>query len=282
MRLPILLPKGVPMPFNSDPMIRAKTLLEGMWQGDLNDLVLNTISIDEYDSKVDEKAIVIGFFVHDVDAANDLNRFIQKSTIDILYAEVSPAPDQRGYYIVFVELLKNKQLVDNIVALVEEVTFLTNVEEWTATVYGTDAENIEVTADTLSKALGVAHEADIVNHKKERHEREVQLISRVSELKKKLHDAQKKLRESSLDDIRIINGNIFLTSRNKTRQFEVVQVDHISALDTEPFSMDFNTLRECREFAVNLGEGWDVAKQGKSFVLNRLDEDFVIKLKPTE
>jgi hypothetical protein len=173
-------------------------------------------------------------------------------------------------------------LVDNIVALVEEVTFLTNVEEWTATVYGTDAENIEVTADTLSKALGVAHEADIVNHKKERHEREVQLISRVSELKKKLHDAQKKLRESSLDDIRIINGNIFLTSRNKTRQFEVVQVDHISALDTEPFSMDFNTLRECREFAVNLGEGWDVAKQGKSFVLNRLDEDFVIKLKPTE
>jgi hypothetical protein len=275
------LARRVAMPFNSDPMIRAKKLLEGMWQGDLNDLVLNTISIDEYDSKVDEKAIVIGFFVHDIDAANDLNRFIQKSTIDILYAEVSPAPDQRGYYIVFVEFLRNKQLVENICELVAEVTFLTNVEEWSATVYGTDSDDIKITPETLAKALGQAHVADIKQGKEERHEREVELISRVSQLKKKLQDAQKKLRESSLDDIKIANGNILLTSRNKTSEFDVEQVDDISALDSEPFSMDFNTLRECREFAMNMGEGWDVAKQGKSFVLNRLDSDFFIKLRPT-
>lgn len=269
------------MPFNSDPMLRAKYLLEGMWQGDLNDLLSPVISIDEYESKVDENAIVIGFFIHDVDAAADLNRFIQKSTIDILYSEVSPAPDQRGYYIVFVEMMNNEKIVDNIIELVEEVTFLTNVEEWQANVFGSGQKTIDLSVDELTAALGLAQRTDDENAQETREKREVELVSRVSTLKKKLAAAADKLRESSLDDVEISNGHLILCARNYQQEFEVVHVGSLDGLDKAPFSMEFNDLKECRAMAMNLGEGWDVTKQDGAFVLFLMEDDSVVKLKPT-
>lgn len=93
----------------------ASKLTEGMRRGDLADLVLPLISVDEYDSKVDEKeAIVFGFYVHDRGAADDLNRFLQKSAVPLLDTEVSPAPDQHGFYMVFIEFLDNDRLPQNV------------------------------------------------------------------------------------------------------------------------------------------------------------------------
>lgn len=110
-------------------MHRSK-LLEGMWAGDLADLVQPLVSIDEYQSKIDPDAIAIGFYVNDKDAADDLNRFIQKSPVSIIDSDVSPAPDQRGYYIVFVELSFNDRIVPNIEAVLGEVSPLVDVQEW--------------------------------------------------------------------------------------------------------------------------------------------------------
>lgn len=110
-------------------MLRSK-LTEGMWQGDLADLVQPLITIDEYESKIDSSAIVIGFYVGDKDAADDLNRFIQKSPVSLIDSDVSPAPDQRGYYIVFVELQFNDRLVPNISLILEEISPLVDVTDW--------------------------------------------------------------------------------------------------------------------------------------------------------
>jgi len=270
------------MPFNSDPLVRAKNLLEGMWQGDLNDLVSSNISIDEYESKVDDKAIVIGFYVHDVDAAADLNRFIQKSTVDILYSEVSPAPDQRGYYIVFVEILDNLSLVETICELIEEVTSLTNVEEWTADVFGIDKQEIKVSSDTLTDALKSARVADKEREVKQRQEREVEFTNRAKKLKQKLAQAQARLRESCYDTIDIANGSLYLSSRGKTKEFKLEQVGNFDSLDNSPISLDFAALRECREYSMNLGEGWDVLKLGESFVFHHLDTNVIVKLRPAD
>ena len=79
-------------------------LNEGLRPDDLEDLVLPILSIDEYESKIEDDGIVVGFYTQYKDPANDLNRFIQKSAIDILDSEVSPAPTEDGYFIVFVEL----------------------------------------------------------------------------------------------------------------------------------------------------------------------------------
>lgn len=110
-------------------MSRSK-LYEGMWAGDLSDLVQPLVTIDEYASKINNDAIVIGFYIHDRDAADDLNRFIQKSPVSIVDADVSPAPDQRGFYMVFVEMAFNDRLVPNIIALLNEVSPLVDIQEW--------------------------------------------------------------------------------------------------------------------------------------------------------
>ncbi len=105
-------------------------IFEGMWANDLEDLLQPLVSIDEFESKIDDDAIAIGFFVNDREAADDLNRFIQKSAVPLIDSDISPAPDQRGYYIVFAELAANDRFVENLCHLCEEVGQLGAISDW--------------------------------------------------------------------------------------------------------------------------------------------------------
>ncbi len=116
--------------FLTEKKMANKILREGMWAGDLDDMVQPLITIDEYDSKIDQTAIVIGFYVNDFEAAKDLNRFVQKSPVSIIDSNVSPAPDQRGYYIVFVEISFNDRIVPNIKSIIDEISPLVNIDNW--------------------------------------------------------------------------------------------------------------------------------------------------------
>ena len=113
-------------------------LQEGMRGGDLEDMVLPLISVDEYESKVDKNAIVFAFYVNDIEAAMDMNRFIQKSPAMILSTEVSPAPDQNGFYMVFFEFLKNDRLAQNVREVLDEIEPLTNNAGWQLRIRGVD------------------------------------------------------------------------------------------------------------------------------------------------
>jgi uncharacterized protein with HEPN domain len=103
---------------------------EGMWANDLEDLLQPLLSIDEYESKIDDTAVAIGFFINDADAADDLARFLQKSAVPLIDCDVSPAPDQRGYYIVFVELPSNDRFTENLRHICDEVGQLAGITHW--------------------------------------------------------------------------------------------------------------------------------------------------------
>src|SRR6056297_3156277 len=92
-----------------------KKIIESLFPGDLENLVSSTISIDEYESKIDPEAIVLAFFVKSEDPAYDLSRFIEFGPFSyILDTEVSPAPDENGNYLVFVEFeAANKKEIAN-------------------------------------------------------------------------------------------------------------------------------------------------------------------------
>jgi putative lipoic acid-binding regulatory protein len=98
----------------------------------------NRVSIDEYESKIDDAAIVIGFYANSKDVANDVNRFLQKSHVDLLDTEVSAAPDQTGYYMVFVEMRMNNKTAENIAAMCRELSSLTSIENWEFSIRGLD------------------------------------------------------------------------------------------------------------------------------------------------
>lgn len=106
-------------------------ILEGVEYGDLQSLVSNTVSVAEFEPKTgtEEDVVVVGFYCKDEAPAQDLASFIEKSVVDILDTEVSPNPDEEGYYMVFVEV-ENEQIMTKVLALLDDVSRLTDIESW--------------------------------------------------------------------------------------------------------------------------------------------------------
>lgn len=108
-----------------------KSISEGVKRKSLEHLIQPTLSIDEYESKIsDKRVIVVGFYCGDKDPANDLSMFIDSSSLPILDTEVSPAPTPQGYYVVWVEIARNKMFPKILQDMLTEVDNLTNVDEW--------------------------------------------------------------------------------------------------------------------------------------------------------
>lgn len=124
---------------------------EGLKQGDLKGTILSNISINEYESKLDSNANVIGFYAIYQDPAKDLNRFIQKSSISLLDTEVSPSPTPKGYYMVFVEMENNKNFVDDLLTILSNLENLTNIKKWTFSTV--QKNNIPLTKENIKKYI---------------------------------------------------------------------------------------------------------------------------------
>lgn len=113
-------------------------LTEGLRSGDLIDLIMPDISIDEFESKIMDDAIVVGIKVTDKEPAEDLSRYIERSGIDLLDTDVSPGPDEDGYYYVFIEFMRDKKFpnkLDKIISITEK---LTDITEWQIKAYHLD------------------------------------------------------------------------------------------------------------------------------------------------
>lgn len=113
---------------------------EGLRGGELNDLVMPLLSIDEYESKISDnkEVIVIGFYVDHEDPAKELSRFVDKSIEDILDTDVSPAPTPSGYFVVFVEIERSDKVFGIITNILKEIQNLVEIDEWQFKAYKQD------------------------------------------------------------------------------------------------------------------------------------------------
>ena len=108
-----------------------KKLVESLKKGDLNNLILDQISIDEYSSKIDDrKVIVVAIFTKHKDAAIDLCSFIEKSPVHILDVEVSSSPNKKAEWACFIEITRNKYFPKKFMQILDEISNLTNIEKW--------------------------------------------------------------------------------------------------------------------------------------------------------
>lgn len=119
-------------------------ILEGVEHGDLQSLISSNVSVAEFEPKTGDTndVVVVGFYCKDEAPADDLASFIEKSVIDILDTEVSPNPDDNGFYMVFVEI-ENEELMDKVFGLLEDVSRLAEIENWTIDFYEGSEINIE-------------------------------------------------------------------------------------------------------------------------------------------
>ena len=108
-------------------IIKKNDLKESVKENDLRELVINELSIDQYKSKLgnDEKIIVMAIKVKDKEPADDLSQFIESALIeDVLDVDVSPGPNEKGEYTVFVEMPRHSNaysVVERIISDIQKV-----------------------------------------------------------------------------------------------------------------------------------------------------------------
>lgn len=101
-------------------------------EGDLKDTILKSISLDEFTPKTgDEKDVgVLGFSVVQSYPGEDLYRFISNSPVESRDVEVSPNPNEDGYYMVFVEFDRDENMLGKVKSIVSEVSNIAGKLDW--------------------------------------------------------------------------------------------------------------------------------------------------------
>ena len=133
---------------NLEIATKKSNITEGLRPGDLEHLVSSTISINEFEPKSGDDVVVIAFYVKDEEPADDLASFIERGTHDILDTEVSPAPDENGNYLVFVEISKNSDLMSVTKNILHDIQKLVKIDAWKFKFYGSD-NLIEIPAEAI-------------------------------------------------------------------------------------------------------------------------------------
>jgi hypothetical protein len=235
-------------------------LNEGMRGGDLEDLILPMISVDEYESKVDDDAVVIAFYVSEHGGAEDLNRFLQRSPVELIDTEISPAPDAQGYYMVFVELMKNNTLGQNITDILEEVAPLAKIDAWKMQLRGHD-DLVPFSSEEIEKTVVNPEEDDLSE------------------------SIIKFLQPSDLNDARVDRGQLYMSGGYQNLEAEVVGFGELSAvlaqqgLNETAISMSLDDVTHCRNITTILGSGWSVQRMSGIDILQHDGSESVLALR---
>ena len=131
-------------------------LFEGLEYGDLKRLVHPKLHIDEFKSKMGDDAdiIVLSFKVDGKEPAKDLMNFVERGYEWILDSDISAGELENGEYLVFIELARDKHAPKNIVALLDDITNLTeqNIKEWKFQ-YRKDNNEYDITVLNITKKV---------------------------------------------------------------------------------------------------------------------------------
>ena len=129
------------------------TLTEGVRQGDLEYMVSQFISIDQYSTKINNDNIVVSFFVKEQDAATDMGDFLSKNFFDIINdIEVSDSPTCNGDYQVFLEMERNKYFPEKLCKITKILELLTGEQDWCFKTFKTE-RSLPLTKENLKLAV---------------------------------------------------------------------------------------------------------------------------------
>lgn len=233
-----------------------ENLFEGLKEGDLEDLVLPLVSIDEYESKLDDDSIVVAFFVLDREPAQDLNRFIQKGAASILDTDVSPAPDEDGYYMVFVEFLRDQNTPEKIISTLESINGLTGIKSWKANIYDVESA-VPVDSEVLHSHLRLESAEDHEGHEDEVDESLTEFF-----------------RQSDLDNLVVEGRKVVLEARGVAVEVQLVDLgDQDTVFENNAVLGSATRLDEaananCRRIQRMLGDFWLAEQRGDYLLVN--------------
>jgi len=133
----------------------------GLEAGNLRKLIHPELHIDEFKSKLgdDAEICVISFKVNGKEPAQDLVNFIEKGYDWVVDADVSSGEMDDGDYIVFLEIDRNRELPENVMAMMEDIMRLTEQElsDWRVR-YHSNTTDHELTLQDLSEMVPLSPE----------------------------------------------------------------------------------------------------------------------------
>ena len=131
---------------------------EGLEYGDLKRLVHPKLHLDQFKSKMGEDAdiIVLSFKIGGKEPATDLMNFIERGYDWVLDADISSGELDDGEYLVFVEIERTPEAVEQIEKLLDDMMNLTeqDLAEWRFQ-YRKDPEEFELTPENLRKYVAL-------------------------------------------------------------------------------------------------------------------------------
>jgi hypothetical protein len=249
-------------------MTLAYNINEGLKVGDLKELVLPVVSIDEFESKIDPDAIVVAFTTLCTyeGPAEDLSEFIETGKNEVLDTDISAGPDKDGNYLLFVEFYRGEEFPANLIEVLKSLYSLTLNAKWEYEFFGGKGKK-EITMENLKN--------DIRLKKKER-----------DVTPNKIKESVNFFKNSMLDDVRMTVDNfIFLQKNNIVEVKENVAFGNphmmLSALNLQhsAIQLDVESIRECNRIRKMLGENWEVTKIDDHFILENSEDERIMIIK---
>lgn len=127
---------------------------ENIKKNELEGMILPVVSIDEFEPKsgTENEVIVIAFYCKEFNVSKDLRDFLEKTIIRTLDIDLSNNCDENGNYLVFVELQRKKNSIQEILDLTKEVNRLSPYKEWKVSMFRVNTV-IPLTVEAISRHL---------------------------------------------------------------------------------------------------------------------------------
>lgn len=144
----------------------------GLRKGDLKDLVETVFEVDSYKSKMgsDENIVTISFSLKQKAAADDLAAFLEKGYEFVIDADATPGEQRDGTYKVFVELERDKKVIEEIVEILDGLSRLSGITDFRFRYYknfrGQDAteENLQASIPVDPDSYGISIKENRLNN----------------------------------------------------------------------------------------------------------------------
>tara|TARA_B100001113_G_scaffold181933_1_gene149057 strand:- start:212 stop:952 length:741 start_codon:yes stop_codon:yes gene_type:complete len=209
-----------------------KLVNEGLKAGDLEGIIGNRFSVDQFKSKMgeDKNIMVLAFTADSQAAAKDLERFAETGYKAVLDADATPGTMEDGKYRVFIEFARDKNVSMHIAKFLEDLKKLAKVETFEFTYHKGELPQ-QATTENLTNSLPNTPEA---------YEQKVNEI-KVEEAKNFFDKFQ--MMEVKLDD------NLMTIKKHNadTLKFELHGFDKTQTImnEVKAFRLDADAMAEC-------------------------------------
>ena len=241
-----------------------KLVNEGLKAGDLEGVVNKQFSIDQFKSKMgdDKNILVLGLVVDGQAPAKDLERFAEVGYKSVLDADATPGTLEDGKHRVFVEFARSPEVIGQIMAFLEDLKKLTNIEEFEYT-YHKNENPTMVSAGTLGEAIPTTPEA---------YEQKVNEM-RVSEARH-FFDKYDMMECNIAENIMTVKK----TGAGHDLKFELHKFGATNEImkETKAFKIDLDSISECTHLTKYFGP-YDITKTNENkFIFTKGDQSALV------